>query len=257
MKERYYFPHDLHARNDEKIIGLLQKMNWEGYGLYWAIVEKIYEAEGEILKDYDRIAYDMRTQCERIKSVCEDFDLFYISEAGGIRSQSIDRRMSERKEKQNQASSAAKVRWNNADAMRTQCGTYADASKNDAKEKEKEKEKESKEKRQEIERTTPPQAAFILPDWIPVDLWTGFVEMRVKIRKPLTDHAKELSVKSLTALKESGEDVKAVIEQSIERSYAGFFPIKTNGGSNGFAKTDRIVGLAAPTPGKYSDGEEC
>jgi hypothetical protein len=43
MKETYYFSHDYNARNDEKIIKLIQKEGWEAYGIYWAVVEKIYE----------------------------------------------------------------------------------------------------------------------------------------------------------------------------------------------------------------------
>ncbi|MGA1554268.1 MAG: hypothetical protein ACO35I_09655, partial [Burkholderiaceae bacterium] len=36
-----------------------------------------------------------------------------------------------------------------------------------------------------------------LPDWIPTDAWDGFVEMRVKIKKPMTDRAIKLAVGKL------------------------------------------------------------
>jgi len=80
MKETFYFSHDFHARSDEKILKLLQKERWEGYGLYWAIVEKLYESGGSISEDYDVLAYDLRTDTEKIYSIINNFSLFEIEE---------------------------------------------------------------------------------------------------------------------------------------------------------------------------------
>ena len=44
MKEAYYFPHDANARTDAKILELRAEMGWEGYGLWWALVEQMREA---------------------------------------------------------------------------------------------------------------------------------------------------------------------------------------------------------------------
>ena len=44
MKETYYFSHDYNARNDEKVMYLLSKYKWEGYGIYWLIIELLHEA---------------------------------------------------------------------------------------------------------------------------------------------------------------------------------------------------------------------
>lgn len=135
MKE--YFSHDYSARSDEKIIALLFKLNWEGYGIFWGLVEKIYEHGGELKPDYEHIAFDMRTQCERIKSVVNDFGLFYFSKDGGIRSRSIDKRLEERAGKSKNGKFAAKMRWNkenpvlqescerNANAYQMQCDSNA------------------------------------------------------------------------------------------------------------------------------------
>lgn len=110
MKETFYFSHDFHARSDEKILKLLQKERWEGYGLYWAIVEKIYEAGGWIEKDYDTIAYDLRTEYERITRVIETYDLFIIKD-GKISSKSILDRIALREEKSNKARDSVSKRW--------------------------------------------------------------------------------------------------------------------------------------------------
>jgi len=118
---REYFSHDHHARADEKIIKMLKTAGPEGYGLYWMIVEMLHENQGSIPKDYELLAYELRTQCERIKAVCEDYDLFYERD-GRISSLSVDRRLQERAEKSTKAKSSAMKRWGgDANAMRTQC----------------------------------------------------------------------------------------------------------------------------------------
>ena len=43
-KETYYFSHDCNARNDEKILMLRSEHGWEGYGIYWALIETMYES---------------------------------------------------------------------------------------------------------------------------------------------------------------------------------------------------------------------
>ena len=96
MKETYYFMHDYHARTDGKITKLLKTHGWEGYGIYWAIVEKLYESSGEIDSDIDLLTYDLRSDKAKVGSIISDFDLFYIKEGGGISSHSVSRRIDER-----------------------------------------------------------------------------------------------------------------------------------------------------------------
>lgn len=44
MKDAYYFSHDSNARNDEKILMLRAEHGWEGYGMYWALIEMMFES---------------------------------------------------------------------------------------------------------------------------------------------------------------------------------------------------------------------
>jgi len=124
MKETYYFSHDYNARTDEKIVKLISKEGWQGYGLFWAIVEKLYEADGWIKKDYECLAYDLRTECERIARVVEEYDLFELA-SEKISSNSVLARLRLRKGKSEQARQSANLRWNkpnkdDANALRTQ-----------------------------------------------------------------------------------------------------------------------------------------
>jgi hypothetical protein len=123
MKETYYFSHDYNARNDEKIIKLIQNQGWQGYGIFWAVIEKLYEADGFLDKDYDCIAFDLRTDSERIKQVIES-GLFKFSKEK-FYSDSVLARLRVRKGKSEQARQSAFLRWNklnkdDANALRTQ-----------------------------------------------------------------------------------------------------------------------------------------
>ena len=111
MKETFYFSHDYGARNDEKILKLIQKEGWEGYGIYWAIIEKLYEADGFLDEDYDCIAFDLRAECERIKRVINDYKLFTVA-SKKIHSKSCLARLTVRKGISEQNRQNAILRWN-------------------------------------------------------------------------------------------------------------------------------------------------
>ena len=94
-KDTYYFSHDYNTRNDSKIKKLLAKHGYLGYGLFWAIVEDLYNNANALPLEYESIAFDLRTNENVIESIINDFDLFCIdkSEFG---STSIERRLNER-----------------------------------------------------------------------------------------------------------------------------------------------------------------
>ena len=71
---------------------------------------------------------------------------------------------------------------------------------------------------------------FALPDWVPIDAWQGFEEMRKKIRKPLTDRARKLI---LAELKKLGDDPVALLNQSVQNSWSGIFPLKVKSSGDG------------------------
>jgi hypothetical protein len=50
--------------------------------------------------------------------------------------------------------------------------------------------------------------------------------MRRKIRKPLTDAARQVNLRKLAKLRDRGEDPAAVLEQSTGNAYAGLFEVR-------------------------------
>jgi hypothetical protein len=145
-KETYYFSHDYNTRTDPKIKRLLAKHGMQGYGIFWAIVEDLYNNANAVQTDYETIAYDLRVTPPLVESIINDFDLFVL-EDGFFGSLSVQKRLDIRNEISQKARASANARWakekgNNATAMRTHTDRNAIKGK-DIKEKDK-KEKQSK-----------------------------------------------------------------------------------------------------------------
>lgn len=66
----------------------------------------------------------------------------------------------------------------------------------------------------------------------------NFEKMRKQMKKPLTDRAKELLIKGLVELEESGENIIDCINQSILNSWLGVFPVKRGDHSAANKKPD-------------------
>ena len=76
------------------------------------------------------------------------------------------------------------------------------------------------------ERTKP----FILPDSIRPEVWKAFEEHRVKLRKPMTDHARQLMI---TSCEKIGGDPNELLEHAILSGWQKVFPIKSSSSGNG------------------------
>jgi hypothetical protein len=72
-----------------------------------------------------------------------------------------------------------------------------------------------------------------LPDWVPPDAWEGFAEMREQKHAPLTPRAVKLILSKLQDLRESGQDIGAVLDQSTLSGWKGIFPVNVNGANHG------------------------
>jgi phage replication O-like protein O len=73
---------------------------------------------------------------------------------------------------------------------------------------------------------------FVLPDWVDVNIWDSFLEMRRKKKAIPTEHAKDLIIKELMKLRDSGNEPNAVLEQSTLNNYTDVYPLKNKGVRN-------------------------
>lgn len=85
-----------------------------------------------------------------------------------------------------------------------------------------------------------------LPDWIPVDAWNGWLEMRKKLKKPLTDRAAQRAINKLASMMQMGQDIAEVLDRSTMNGWTDLYEIKerNNGKSNWGGSPDRRSSLA-------------
>jgi hypothetical protein len=147
-KDTFYFSHDYNVRTDYKIKRLVAKHGMTGYGVFWAIIEELYNNANALRTDYDVIAYELRVEENTVKSIINDFDLF-VFDGDTFGSMSVERRLEARDKISKINSDNARKRWDkqknnqlekDATAMRPQCDGDA-----------KGKERKGKENKEQIE----------------------------------------------------------------------------------------------------------
>tara|TARA_R100000655_G_scaffold4623_3_gene14947 strand:+ start:1013 stop:1774 length:762 start_codon:yes stop_codon:yes gene_type:complete len=123
--KKTYFNHDSTARNDIRIIKLRSQLGYEGYGIFWAVLELLFTEENKICtSQYDIIAYGLQCNPSILKQVIEDFDLF-VTEDGCFYSRRLNNHIEEINNKSSIAKQNAKKRWNNATVMQQHSNSNA------------------------------------------------------------------------------------------------------------------------------------
>ena len=117
--KKTYFNHDSSARNDIRIIKLRASLGYEGYGIFWAVLELLFSEENKICTNqYDILAYGLQCDPDKLKAVIEDFDLFVI-EDGCFYSRRLNNHIEQINTKSIKAKENANKRWNNATAIQS------------------------------------------------------------------------------------------------------------------------------------------
>lgn len=111
-KDAYYFSHDANAKDDPKILQLRMHLGWEGYGLFWGLIELLRnQPDYRMQKHYMSIAFALQTDQKKIESLVNDFDLFAKDEQY-FWSESLLKRMELKEERSEKMRNAANKRWN-------------------------------------------------------------------------------------------------------------------------------------------------
>lgn len=134
MKDLPYITHDFGARNDPKLMDLQMDMGGQGLGIFWCLVEMLWENGGTIPANYKSIAFALRwCKPAEVEKVVTGYGLFEVSD-GAISSHSATARINEMRTRfgvRSEASrKASQARWGsgrNADAIQTECERKADA----------------------------------------------------------------------------------------------------------------------------------
>jgi hypothetical protein len=106
-----YFSHDFRARQDPKMKRLFMEKGLKGLGLYWCLIEMLYEAEGYIsLKDTSVLAFEFRTNKLFVEDVIKNYELFKFDNEK-FYSESCLKRLKIRNEKKEKARQNINKRW--------------------------------------------------------------------------------------------------------------------------------------------------
>ena len=215
-KDTFWFRHDLNARNDKKLVKVKLKHRQKGIGIYWSLVEMLFEESGKLnIADLEFIAGDLKEKEATVRSIVFDFDLFKNDEKT-FWSNSVNIRLSERKDKSDKAAESAKKRWVNANAMQSH------SEGNAIEERRVKKKREDKRIREDISN---PFSAKFLPTW---GKWKKYKldEHRETFKALDTEN---LALKKLFELAQGNETAAAeIIDQSISNQWKGLFELKTN-----------------------------
>jgi len=137
MKDLPYITHDFGARNDPKLMDLQMDMGGQGLGIYWCLVEMLWENGGSIPANYKSIAFALRwCKPAEVEKVVTGYRLFEVKD-GCLYSQSATARINEMRSRFGARSESSRkanaARWGkqtqserNADAVRTQSERNAD-----------------------------------------------------------------------------------------------------------------------------------
>ena len=101
-KDAYYFSHDANSQDDPKCIMLVEQLGMEGYGIFWALVERL-RCEKDYRLPYvilPALARRWNSSKEKIEAVVKNFGLF-TSEDKFFFSERLNRSMIEFTDRRN------------------------------------------------------------------------------------------------------------------------------------------------------------
>ena len=116
MKDLPYITHDFGARNDPKLMDLQMDMGGQGLGIFWCLVEMLWENGGAIPANYKSIAFALRwCKPADVEKVVTGYGLFEV-QGGYLYSHSASARIAEMRTYFGAKSAAgrkgAERRWN-------------------------------------------------------------------------------------------------------------------------------------------------
>lgn len=128
-KDTYYFSHDYNSRSDKELMKVRMKMGMGGVGLYWCIVEMLYEENGYLSRsEYERISFELQSKIEDITLLIEGFYLFKFDDEK-FWSTAVLSRLKKRKDKSDKARESISYRWNDTNVSRSKNGRYTKKGK--------------------------------------------------------------------------------------------------------------------------------
>lgn len=113
-----WFKHDYNARNDDKLLQLRAMMGWEGYGLFFALVEIMCENDKGYIdgQKIGGLSVGLGVPIDTLQELiegCLDVGLFYIGDDEMIHNSRVDHHVAKMKSFREAGKKGAKKRWSN------------------------------------------------------------------------------------------------------------------------------------------------
>lgn len=109
--ENLWFRHDFNARNNPKLLKLKMKMNMEGVGIYWCLIETLYELNGYLKEDdLETFCFNEHIEMEKVKQVLKLAN-FQYDKNKGFYSNGVLERINQREEYCKKQKDKANKRW--------------------------------------------------------------------------------------------------------------------------------------------------
>lgn len=102
-----YFSHDYSTREKKEIKKIIQDLGFEGYGLYWAIVEFMYR--NELMTGEEALVIDKSFE-NKIKSILNNYNLFHVENNYYVSDRIIET-IEKQEEKSKKSRQAIEARW--------------------------------------------------------------------------------------------------------------------------------------------------
>lgn len=207
-----WFKHDTDAMLSEGLSQFFELQGWAGLGRWYRLLEIIAAKMDET--DNTSVTYSINKWCSLLGLKPNNLQMFvgYLSNvcktnvkrSDNLLTIDIPNLLTKR---DNQT--LRKVKTSRSKTKKDRLEVEVD------KDKDKEKDKE----KQPTNFSKPFQETF-----------DAYIQMRKKIKKPITNHGKDLIIKNLEKLSVNEKTQIAILEQSIANSWAGVFPLKQDKG---------------------------
>jgi len=233
-KDAYYFSHDSNAKDDPKIMIMVEQLGLESYGIFWVLLETLreqadYKCPLILLRP---LARRFATTFEKINAVVQNYDLFIIENEEFFYSESLMARMLVLNDKREKARNAINTRWNRQKALQenAQNDTEVIRPYNGSNTS---KVNKSKVNKSNIKNNT----KNILVDlkinleFLPiVEKWFKYKSER---KQTYTETGSKSFVKKLIKLSNNDiNEAEEIIEQSMGNNWAGIFEVQSKIKSN-------------------------
>jgi hypothetical protein len=225
-----WLPLDVDALEDPKVMALVMALGMEGWGIYTMLIMFLAKQEPQYQSTLDSLkylAYRNHISDEKIKAVVQGFGLFELDESH-FYSPSLIKRMEGYDNIRQMNKEKAEKRWNKVRELYRSNAPALPMQSQKRREEKNRIEKNRIENKREDKNISLPSDLTENQNELLVRKWYEWCDFRKLLKKPYktTPGAAAAYNKLLKLADNNSETAIAIIGQSMENEWLGFFPLK-------------------------------